>query len=59
MTQEEKINRRLAPLGLSTKDLTKSELSQARAEQRERDKGRMVTDGILGSYELLSLKRRR
>ena len=59
MTQNEKINLRLAPLGLTTKDLTKAELSQARAEQRERDKGRMVTDGIFCSRELLSLKRKK
>ena len=59
MTQDDKINRRLAPLGLTTRDLTKAELSQARAEQRERDKGHMVTDGILGSYDLLSLKRKK
>ena len=59
MTQNEKINRRLAPLGLTTKDLTPSELKRAKEEQREIDKGQMFTDGLLSSNELLSLKRRK
>ena len=54
MTQDEKINRRLAPLGLTVKDLTPSELKQAREEQRQRDKGYNVTDGILSNNDLLS-----
>lgn len=59
MTQNEKINKRLAPFGLTTKDLTKEELSRARAEQRAIDKGQIFTDGLLSSNELLSLKRRK
>ena len=59
MTQDEKINKRLAPLGLTVKDLTKAELSRARAEQREIDKGHIVADGLFSSNELLSLKRRK
>ena len=59
MVQDKKINRRLAPFGLTVKDLTKEELSHARAEQRERDKGHTVIDGLFSSNELLSLKRRK
>lgn len=59
MTQEQKINRRLAPLGLTVKDLTKEEYAKARTEQREIDKGQIVADGLLSSNELLSLKRRK
>lgn len=59
MTQEQKINRRLAPFGLTVKDLTPSELKRAKAEQREIDNGHIVTDGLLGRRELISLKRRR
>ena len=59
MTQEQKINKRLSPFGLTVKDLTASELKRAKEEQRAIDKGQMFTDGLLGSNELLSLKRRR
>lgn len=59
MKQDEKINRRLAPFGLTVKDLSASELKRAKEEQREIDKGHIVTDGLLSRNELLSLKRRR
>ena len=59
MKQDEKINRRLAPFGLTVKDLTASELKRAKEEQRAIDKGQMFTDGLLGCRELISLKRRR
>lgn len=58
MTQEQKINRRLAPFGLTVKDLTALELKRAKEEQRAIDKGQMFTDGLLSSNELLSLKRK-
>ena len=58
MTQEQKINKRLAPFGLTVKDLTPSELKRAKEEQRAIDKGQIFTDGLLSSNELLSLKRR-
>lgn len=58
MTQNEKINKRLAPFGLTVKDLTPSELKRAKEEQRAIDKGQMFTDGLLGSNDLLSLKRK-
>ena len=59
MTQEQKINRRLAPLGLTVKDLSASELKRAKEEQRSIEKGQVFTDGLLGGNELLSLKRRK
>lgn len=59
MAYDKQINVRLAPFGLTVKDLTPSELKRAKEEQRAIDKGQMFTDGLLSSNELLSLKRRR
>lgn len=55
MTQEQKINNRLAPFGLTTKDLTKEELARAR-----KDISHSGTGGFFSSGELIrkSLKRR-
>ena len=55
MTQDQKVSRRLASFGLTTKDLTKEELARAR-----RDVSRIGTGGFFSSEELIrkTLKRR-
>lgn len=54
MSYDKKINERLAPFGLTVKDLTADELKRAREEQKERNKGVLLTDGVLTSREILS-----
>lgn len=54
MTSDKQINARLAPFGLTVKDLTADELKRAREEQKERNKGHAVLDGVLTSREILS-----
>lgn len=54
MTNDKQINARLAPFGLTVKDLTTDELKRAREEQKERNKGHAVLDGVLTSREILS-----
>lgn len=54
MTNDKQINARLAPFGLTVKDLTADELKRAREEQKERNKGHAVLDGVLTSREILS-----
>lgn len=54
MTNDKQINARLAPFGLTVKDLTADELKRAREEQKERKKGHAVLDGVLTSREILS-----
>ena len=55
MANDKKINERLRPFGLTTKDLTKAELEKAR-----RDISHSGTGGFFSSEELIrkSLKRR-
>lgn len=55
MSYDKQINARLAPFGLTTKDLTKEELARAR-----KDISRSGTGGFFSSGELIrkSLKRR-
>ena len=55
MATDKKINERLAPFGLTTKDLTKEELARAR-----KDVNRCGTGGFFASGELIrkTLKRR-
>ena len=54
MMNDKQINARLAPFGLTVKDLTADELKRARGEQKERNKGHAVLDGVLTSREILS-----
>lgn len=54
MTLEQKINARLAPFGLTVEDITADELKRAREEQKERNKGHTVLDGVLTSPEIIS-----
>lgn len=54
MTNDKQINARLAPFGLTVKDLTADELKRAREELKERNKGRLLTDGVLTSSEIIS-----
>ena len=54
MSYDKQINARLAPFGLTVKDLTADELKRAREEQKERNKGHAVLDGVLTSREILS-----
>jgi len=54
MSYDKQINTRLAPFGLTVKDLTADELKRAREEQKERNKGFLLTDGVLTSREILS-----
>lgn len=54
MTNDKQINARLAPFGLTVKDLTADELKRAREEQKERNKGVLLTDGILTSPEIIA-----
>lgn len=54
MTNDKQINARLAPFGLTVKDLTADELKRAREEQKERNKGHAVLDGVLTSPEIIS-----
>ena len=54
MDYDKQINARLAPFGLTVKDLTADELKRAREEQKERNKGVQLTDGVLTSREILS-----
>lgn len=54
MAYDKQINARLAPFGLTVKDLTADELKRAREEQKERNKGHAVLDGVLTSREILS-----
>lgn len=54
MSYDKQINARLAPFGLTVKDLTADELKRAREEQKERNKGHVVLDGVLTSREILS-----
>ena len=55
MTNDKQINARLAPFGLTVKDLTKAELEKAR-----RDVSHSGTGGFFSSEELIrkTLKRR-
>lgn len=54
MTNDKQINARLAPFGLTVKDLTADELKRAREEQKERNKGHAVLDGVLTNQEIIS-----
>ena len=54
MSYDKQINARLAPFGLTVKDLTADELKRAREEQKERNKGALFTDGVLTSPQILS-----
>ncbi len=54
MSYDKQINARLAAFGLTVKDLTVDELKRAREEQKERNKGHAVLDGVLTSREILS-----
>lgn len=54
MAYDKQINARLASFGLTVKDLTADELKRAREEQKERNKGVLLTDGVLTSPEIIS-----
>lgn len=54
MANDKQINARLAPFGLTVKDLTADELKLAREEQKVRNKGHAVLDGVLTSREIIS-----
>lgn len=54
MDYDKQINARLAPFGLTVKDLTADELKRAREEQKERNKGHAVLDGVLTSPAILN-----
>jgi len=54
MSYDKKINARLTPFGLTVKDLTADELKRAREEQKERNKGALLTDGVLTSPQIIS-----
>ena len=54
MSYDKQINARLAPFGLTVNDLTADEVKRAREEQKERNKGVLLTDGVLTNPEIIS-----